>query len=121
MRRRGHPARVSPSALLGAGLRPFRRGPSGSRASGTSKLGPFQRQSQQAQNPVTGPGGRATLGALEAVELALGEVEQGSGLDERQVVLHPKGAEAGAEVVRAESRAQQKVEGVAGVVADVFA
>src|SRR3989338_9530561 len=75
-RRRGHPARVS--------LRPFRGGPSGSRAIGTSKLVPFQRQSQQAQNPVTGPGGRAALGALEAVELGLGEVEQGGGLDERE-------------------------------------
>src|SRR3990172_6507348 len=77
-------------------------------------------QSQEPQDAVTNTGPRGALGALEAVELALGEVEQGSGLDERQVVLHPKGAEAGAQVARAEAGAEQKVEGVAVVVGELF-
>ena len=55
------------------------------------------------------------------MELGLGEVEQGGGLDQRQVVLHPESAEASAEVARAEAGAQQEVERVAVVVAELCA
>jgi hypothetical protein len=72
-------------------------------------------QSQQTEEAEAKAGGGAALAGFEAVELGLGNVEEGGGFDEGEVVAEAEGAEASSEVEGAEAGAKEEREGVAEV------